>query len=248
MYSEFQSRYPTGSLVAELLQIHAGNYVVRAVIQVGGVTLATGMAAAATIEQAEDLARARALIVLGIHQPIYQTQAHLMAAENPPPPARLNPASSSHEGTNASGLFADAPPAWELSIPPTSGVAAPETQLDFHPDSYPEPEAASLEMELKPNGRGKRGKLPMSRSAPEPITARSPVPESRAAFAGPIDLSDIIAQTTVELKRLGWNEIQGRGYLQQAYGKRSRQQLTDEELLDFLHYLKAQPSPHEPSF
>ena len=61
----------------------------------------------------------------------------------------------------------------------------------------------------------------------------------------PVDLSDIIAQTDVELRRLGWTSTQGREYLEQTYGKRSRQQLSDEELLAFLLYLESQPSPIE---
>jgi hypothetical protein len=53
-----------------------------------------------------------------------------------------------------------------------------------------------------------------------------------------IDVSDIIAQTTVEVKRLGWTNERGKDYLLQTYGKRSRQLLTDEELQDFLKRLK----------
>jgi hypothetical protein len=52
----------------------------------------------------------------------------------------------------------------------------------------------------------------------------------------------------VELKRLGWSESQGRTYLQRTYNKRSRQQLTDDELLDFLNYLQSEPSPGELAF
>ncbi|MEO0456293.1 MAG: hypothetical protein AAF152_06865 [Cyanobacteria bacterium P01_A01_bin.114] len=59
----------------------------------------------------------------------------------------------------------------------------------------------------------------------------------------PVDLSDIIAQTDVEMARLGWNSQQGREYLEQTYDKRSRQQLTDEELLAFLLHLESQPTP-----
>ncbi|MEM7769038.1 MAG: hypothetical protein AAF327_00830 [Cyanobacteria bacterium P01_A01_bin.37] len=54
-----------------------------------------------------------------------------------------------------------------------------------------------------------------------------------------VDLSDIIAKTSVELKRLGWTDVQGREHLQKIYGKRSRQQLTDPELLDFLTHLES---------
>jgi hypothetical protein len=58
-----------------------------------------------------------------------------------------------------------------------------------------------------------------------------------------IDLSDIIAQTDVELQRLGWGVHQGREFLEKTYGKRSRHDLTDEELLEFLLYLETQSPP-----
>ncbi|NJR39013.1 MAG: hypothetical protein HC781_09465 [Leptolyngbyaceae cyanobacterium CSU_1_4] len=57
------------------------------------------------------------------------------------------------------------------------------------------------------------------------------------------DRSDEIARIGVEMKRLGWTTIQGREYLKQRYGKRSRQELNDSELLDFLAYLENQPAP-----
>ncbi|MDM9385247.1 hypothetical protein QUB80_31835 [Chlorogloeopsis sp. ULAP01] len=66
MLAEFQSLYPTGSLVSELLQIYHGKYIVRASVQIDGVTRATGMAAAETVELAEDQARNRALMVLAV--------------------------------------------------------------------------------------------------------------------------------------------------------------------------------------
>ena len=52
-----------------------------------------------------------------------------------------------------------------------------------------------------------------------------------------------IAQTTIEIMRLNWSTQQGRNFLQEHYNKRARSQLTDEELLDFLDYLKTQPTP-----
>lgn len=60
---------------------------------------------------------------------------------------------------------------------------------------------------------------------------------------GTIDFTDIIARTNLEMKRLGWTNEQGRSYLLQTYGKRSRQRLDDNELLEFLAYLEAQPDP-----
>ncbi|MEA5502967.1 hypothetical protein VB735_07585 [Halotia wernerae UHCC 0503] len=56
-------------------------------------------------------------------------------------------------------------------------------------------------------------------------------PEKREVF---------IAQTDTYLAQLNWTPDQGRELLQQKYGKRSRLQLTDAEILDFINYLKLQ--------
>lgn len=59
----------------------------------------------------------------------------------------------------------------------------------------------------------------------------------------PIDFSDYIARTNIELARLGWTTEQGKAHLLKTYGKRSRQLLSDPELVDFLAYLESQPTP-----
>ena len=56
----------------------------------------------------------------------------------------------------------------------------------------------------------------------------------------------LIEQTTAELKRLGWMGDRGRIYLQDKFGKSSRQQLTPQELQQFLIYLRSLPLPEEP--
>ncbi|MEH2203328.1 MAG: hypothetical protein V7K53_04480 [Nostoc sp.] len=53
--------------------------------------------------------------------------------------------------------------------------------------------------------------------------------------------SDLIAQTDKEIERIGWDIDQGRKYLQQSFNKISRQQLSLEELTQFLNYLKSIP-------
>ena len=58
-----------------------------------------------------------------------------------------------------------------------------------------------------------------------------------------LDFSEIIARSNVELKRLKWTTEQGRDYLIRTYGKRSRQVLSDEELLEFLRHLESLPTP-----
>jgi hypothetical protein len=257
MYLQFQGRYPTGALISELLQIHEGKFVVRALVQVGNTTLSTGLAAAYTPEMAEDSARVRALEVLGIYpqlSSIEQTQevhAELMS----PPSARVvqpetvlqaastNRVAHSQQNILQASFLEDAV---EFSpVPsqkpgrkqrPTAEVALSHPEVDGDlPDSY----SNYTELQSSSYSSEKSSSRPSRQSG-------GAMPKGRAtetvAQAPPLDLSDAIAQTTVEMKRLGWTEVQGRNHLQRTYGKRSRQQLTDEELLDFLRYLESQPT------
>ncbi|MEN9207098.1 MAG: hypothetical protein Q6L50_04965 [Gloeomargarita sp. GMQP_bins_120] len=145
-----------------MLQIHQGQYLVRVVVQVGGITLATGLGSGNTLEGAEDRARERALMALGL----------------------------------------------------TPKVA--ETPHPVLPSTEPQP-------------------------APPPVA--TPVAEATSPPESPkVDMLDILAQTTAEMKRLGWTNAQGREYLRRTYGRNSRQELTDQELIDFLNYLRSQPS------
>lgn len=56
-----------------------------------------------------------------------------------------------------------------------------------------------------------------------------------------------IAKTDTYLTQLNWTPEQGKDYLQQRYGKRSRLQLTDTEILDFINYLKLQLTQNCPT-
>ncbi len=55
-----------------------------------------------------------------------------------------------------------------------------------------------------------------------------------------MDFTQIIDETTIEMKRLNWTHDQGIQYLLETYGKKSRHLLSDEELIEFLNYLKTQ--------
>lgn len=161
MYDRVQARYPGSSWLSEFLGCEDGFFVVRAVLSLEGEPLATALAAAATVEAAEERARDRLAALLGL------TRA-------PSLPQR--------------------PPA----LPGAEGEEA---------------------------------------TRPEPPTAPDPPP---AAIADVDDFIRLNAETQRHLKRLGWDGDRQRQHLQQTYGRTSRQQLRDEELLDFLHYLKAQ--------
>jgi hypothetical protein len=66
MIHQFRTLYPQGSLISKLIKIDCGKYLVKASVQVDGVTLTTGLAAADTIELAEDRARQRALEAIAL--------------------------------------------------------------------------------------------------------------------------------------------------------------------------------------
>ncbi|MBU6229628.1 MAG: hypothetical protein KGQ93_08030 [Cyanobacteria bacterium REEB459] len=109
----------------------------------------------------------------------------------------------------------------------------------------------------------------VGQASPKPLAVSPPLPKSSVSLTPPssgadqtpavdasdlaavnlstIDLSDIIAQTDVELHRLGWGTSQGREFLERTYGKRSRHDLSDEELLEFLLYLESQPASADPT-
>ncbi|WP_211293304.1 hypothetical protein, partial [Brunnivagina elsteri] len=63
MLGSFQNLYPTSCLLTELVQIYNGKYIVKASLQIEGITRATGMAAAEVLEEAEDRSRERALAI-----------------------------------------------------------------------------------------------------------------------------------------------------------------------------------------
>lgn len=250
--AQFSQQYPGGSLTAEFVTIHDNTYVVRAIAQTGSLVLTTAMAAAATIEAAEDQAKLRALACLGIGS---------ASPAEPPTRDRLTSIDS-----------IDAPPL-EL-VPQAPADPAPPALVEAvspapspSPEPVPEPEAptpAPNQFDLPPLEAtipGLDGEVPLSASSatqpspsvpstrqrPQAKPAKAKAPKASAqpptGTLAPKDLSDIIVKTSVELKRLGWQEEEGRQHLQSVYGKRSRQHLTDQELVDFLQYLEQQPTP-----
>lgn len=272
-----------GSLTSELLAIHEGNYVVRALVQVGGTLLTTGMATASDIELAEDRAKVRALEALGLQPssiaisspslaqlPVVEPQRYLasqptttdsisaaqltapdLSLETPTPANPISPIAS--------------PPVWADSTPPPAASPATGSVIaDWYSHINTEPEPDPVPSDNAFNAFEADDALPTNRydiastetaaDAAETREAASPRPRNGKSRPQPIaqpeptppvsvtvDLSDVIAQTDVELARLGWNKTQGREHLKRTYGKRSRQELDETELYDFLHYLESQP-------
>lgn len=283
MLAQLQSLYPTASLISELVQIDHGKYIVRASVQIEGITRATGMAAAPTVEEAEDQARSRALMVLGITT---TPQPQIESLSEAKSMAEAKTTKSSDVAQTKENFPASTPPRIPVSaftpspidtpnletqpstpIPPTVSATptiennsqdfeqnlavspSPELRLDIQPEDFgvisnsqsehqPLPEIGSSNVTLFPQ-RSHNNTPNEVMAAPAPTTRKKQKSE-------PVDQSDDIAKIGVEMQRLGWTTEQGRDYLIQTYGKRSRHLLDSEELRDFLKYLESQPTPVDP--
>lgn len=257
MLAQFQSLYPNGSLISELVEIFQGKYIVRASVQIEGVTRATGMAAAETVEAAEDQARTRALMVLGISD-TPQTSVQIVSTPAPTPQFQPVKPTTLHEPTSPTLPESNFGSSNQWSLTGNESQAKTETVIPSQDQdiSYPALELSAT-MEDLPLISSTQSEAPsLTDIAPSnvtPFTPRNYSPSENVApisgtgkkkkKAEPVDLSDVIAKTDVELQRLGWTPEQGREYLIKTYGKRGRTLLTEEELHSFLKYLESQPDP-----
>ncbi|WP_413160093.1 hypothetical protein ACL6C3_16880 [Capilliphycus salinus ALCB114379] len=271
MFAQFRSRYPTGSLISELLAIDHGLYVVRVVVEVDRRIVSSALAAANTVELAEDNARLRALQVLAIEgstavpqvsttrsfaTPGNSTQFELNSSVNSSPePAELPEASSSSESPVEPSLtISDSQEDW------SSGASSSDDWLSatyIKPSSSPK--SSTTDVSSTNSTKGRSASLPPIPDASKETNNDIPFySEDHSVTSGasqtskqrkskpPLESTDFsseIARTDLELKRLGWTTEQGVEHLQKTYGKRSRHQLTEDELLDFLHYLECLPTP-----
>jgi hypothetical protein len=221
--------HPTARLMTDLLTIHDGAYVVRASIHLGEQQLATGLSSAPQIEQAEDQAQLRALRSLGLQpsSPPLDMNVSTTPIHNAPPyhpPTAPEPLHHSNAIAAANG-FANLPQ------PPHPPQAAP---TEVSPDRSSTP--PDIDSDTAPTST-------QQRPVPKPKPAGFSPDATETTFPlDNIDRSDDIAKILIEMKRLGWSKTMGRDHLRKIYGKETRQELSDEELLDFLSFLEAQPS------
>ncbi|MEL6163952.1 MAG: hypothetical protein AAFR37_09390 [Cyanobacteria bacterium J06628_3] len=312
MLAQFQNLYPTSSLTTELLEIHHGKFIVRSSVEIEGVTRATGMAAAETIEEAEDRSRARALMVLAMKaeepqaevseqetktspQPTLEVFSNRSLTteftakqpkketeppeENQAPVSETPPKSSPQQAqTSVSETPAAIPPKEAQAplpeTPPvtspeetqtpeveTSEVYSPEDESDIYSQEFDKPLPIPTDNQSEIDTPIENPDIPFDspheeESTPAKTTSTTKsstgkttkkttktTTSKRKKKAEPIDLSDVIAKTDVQMERLKWTPQQGREYLIQTYNKRGRTLLTEEELLDFLQHLESIPTP-----
>lgn len=206
------------ALISELLTIdQQGKYVVRVMVLDQGQAIASGLAASETVEMAEDKARQRALSLINDDLKFSQSTSEIVTPQKPLTPIQKNQFdfNSSYDKNydkNKTIFFHDN----TKKINNTTDIQSPQTTINSQNQS---PISTSLESE----------ELPLRKENPESYSSKE--------F---LDCSSIIGKTEIELKRLGWTQEQGKNYLLETYGKKSRHLLSDEELIEFCHYLESQ--------
>ncbi len=273
MLNQFRKYYPEGSLVSELVTIDHGKYIVKVSLQNNSVTLSTGLAADEKIEIAEDRAIARALNNLKLESRTVEVSNKIVPQLSPSSQETLDPkptvkvVSPPPEKT-VEPVFEQV----ETKVIETATKPSVETTKETPTKSSKKRVKATTnskkstpveaEIEAKPlpitempqEPEIEENSLPITETPQEPETEEKPLPitetpqETEVEEQPPLeeeelDFSEIIARSNVELKRLKWTTEQGREYLIRTYGKRSRQVLSDEELLEFLRYLESLPTP-----
>ncbi|GCL48513.1 hypothetical protein NIES3804_00630 [Microcystis aeruginosa NIES-3804] len=255
MLQKLRQRYPQVALISELVQIDHGKYIVRSIVEIEGKTVVTGLAAADTVEIAEDRARERALLLLeaestpdlqlvekispnnislleDLPKPVPSTKKSTKTAkvtEIPRPEAKIEPELPQVQ---------DIPPAKiEPELPQVEDIppAKIEPELPQVKD-IPLPEPEPLLLETEPDNYSLLSELPEEASLTEEET---PAPEPVVVIPEEIDYSVLKTKIDVEMKRLAWTTEKGREYLISSYGKKSRLLLTNEELLEFYNYLSS---------
>lgn len=246
-YKAFRAKYPQGCLNTQLLQIDRGLYIVQCLISDGNRTIASGLAGDRTIETAEDRAIERALRLLSIadNSDIKSYVKSYFGNSAPEMSVVIENNEITEECKKKRERYKEQTLQKEDVL---SKEKAAEVAFNIINSAKQQIEdAKSIEKvfsaDIFNDIFNTESIIPAVTELGEEqqTTESSETQQTKEGF----DFSSVIAKTNTELKRLNWSTQQGREYLMSKYGKRSRQLLSDEELLDFLHYLEAQPTEME---
>jgi len=244
---------------AELCHVDTLRCIVRAEAWSGEGCIASCLGEAANAEDAEDRARQR------LQQKLAGVDAKPQVAPEPkpapsPPQARMEesrpqPAPIKQPEAIAKHVAVDQPPAAETPQHP-SPASDPPSETPTDPEDWSE-ELTAIDLELKRIGWGRdQERIYLERAfghaSRHRLTRyadlvaylrqlRQLLPQEQPDQAHiPIRRSDLITQGDQMLKQLGWKAEQARGFLQEHLQASSRQQLTDEQLLQFNMLLEEQ--------
>ncbi|MBE9118357.1 hypothetical protein IQ249_20915 [Lusitaniella coriacea LEGE 07157] len=247
MFTQFRTHYPQGCLVSELVTVERDRFVVRALAQIEGVTLATSLGEGDTVEAAEDRAKNRLFEFLGLVAPqkipeqkipVRSEKISSLPNNIPVPPSEVpsspvSPSTTIERDSSPISPDVPIPPSQPEPIAPSPPLPKAEVTPSKLPEIVePEPTIAVEVTEgVTESARSKDNVVePIEQSPPQ--TASVPnFPDQRVSV-------EMIQRSNQLIKRLGWTEDQGRTYLLETYGKRSRLHLSDDELVEFLHYLE----------
>ena len=268
MLAQFRALYPTGQLICELLTIHHGKFVVRCLVQVDGKTLATGMSAAESVEDAEDRARLRSLAVLAFAAPQEAIESVAVpapvAAAVPIPAPAIEPVAVPAPVAAVPALaplpVLEMPVADKIAIPHQSNFVNTESKFNEEPIApVPEPLPPTVDRVeaagFSPKQLDSDAWLSSSYGEPLPELEVPSVSDRELSQGAaevrelqPIamgipsdsieDASDTIAQIDAILMRLKWKKTQESDCLKHNYGVSSQRELSNEQLVDFLEYLE----------
>ena len=238
MLAQFQARYPTASLLSQLLTIYQGRFIVQVSVQIENVTRATGIAAAETVELAEDRARLRAIALISTPE------------ITPSIPIQVT---SPQEGDLVPAIAELTDPISVIDLSNSERSFTPPPTLEDYPEFAPPISSKDYSAPPEPNSDPVEdfGIEPISPISSSPVASLSNVPPfvspnpkevppllDSIAVTEPIDLSDTLIAIETELRNLRWTAEQERKYINRIYKKASRDLLSTSQLFEFLNYLQ----------
>ena len=219
--------------------------------------LGSRLGEAANAEEAEDRARQRLLDALAPSP----APVEVSTPATSDPVAKPSPAATSRQAPIPHQQVSSTIPETQTPTTTTSNVSAqPAQDLPSETPTDPEDwseELTAIDMELKRIGWGRdqeriflerafghSGRHRLTRYADlvaylRQLRQLQPGDHPEQAMV-PLRRSDLISQGDLMLRELGWSGEQARGFLQQHLNAKSRQQLSDEQLLQFNLLLEEQ--------
>ena len=261
-FAHFRDRHPHSSFTSVLESGPTGSasgqaeYIVRATISLEGRPLVSSLAAAPSLEEAEDLARLRNL---ALAEAIITTGSNIGTA------APVSSGIPFSAPPRAGSMASSAPPQTAMDYGSDDGLG--DTLINLGPLAGPEgsgldekalaednKSTAAKSNKPKPKPKPKKSAaVPATTHTAVEASSDGPAPDANAVEAETqptqefvADWSEDLAQISVELKRLNWDSKQEQEYLERTFNKSSRDDIIDHgELMDYLGYLQALPSHFE---
>lgn len=263
------------ALISELVSIDHGKYIVKVTVTQEDRVLGSALAAADTVETAEDKARQRAIDVVEWCQK-EETETYSQQKKETPKIVQKEPITTKKTAEIPKPEIPKPQPTpppiiEELPTPPPPPPPSQESVIvEQNEDLWEEYNNNTDEIQENPPiinnppPLEEKNDLPLQiddiplfesddQNSPDEITNDNLIqfpsandeessiePTLPLEYSETLDFSQIIDQTAIEMKRLGWTQEQGKKYLLETYGKKSRHLLSDHELIEFLNYLQTQ--------